>query len=429
VLSHDYDQLTHFERGPVERFRFANGASFLHHSPLGLKGGHFYVWFFCGSRLEKEGEEGLFHFIEHLVFKTRDPKTGKRYFEIIEALGGEVNAFTGKEYMCFELSGLSQHLEAACRPFLKMILDPNFDEKDFKEEAKVVIQEIKEDNDSHEYVAEENLILKTFSHPLGHPIAGSPKTVKSFTHDQVMTFFRQNFTPDRMVVSMVGEGKAHFFSAQLREMMEELGWTKPKSKIEMAMTKENVVTNHFKSVMKRECELSVMSMKTLGVPLDGEMRLPLTLIDLYLTDGMSSYLFKKLREEHGLIYSIDSELSCFTDTGCYTMQLSCLPKQREMVKQILTEAIQSVTKGIDEDRLELLKKQLVDYWELCFDDLEHRNEHFARGHMYREYFYSLEDLRKMTQAVTNKEIAYMAELMANDGFSYVEIVPKPKAKK
>lgn len=417
--------LAYFERGPVRRVAFSNGSVFLHHRPKSQRTATFYLWFLVGSRQEKTETEGLCHLIEHMLFKTRCPQTGKRYAQLIEHAGGELNAYTTKEYLCFQLSSHVKKLPDLIDPFLNMLLASNFNHHDLREEKKVVIQEIREDNDSNEYVIEERMFENLFSRPLGHPIGGSLTSVRALDAKKLNQFRRRYLTPERLVICMVADVTADLYTNKIQKVFERLGQAQQKAAIRPKMLRGLGHVEFCRKRFKRHSELSYLQFGAVGSPIDGKMRMPLTLLDLWLTDGMSSELFLKLREEKGHVYGLSSQVICFTDNGCYSLQMSCHPSKREQVKQTVLQTLEEIALySIESSRLEKIKNSVIDYWDMLLDDVEYRNDHLARGELYRQRFLSLQEMTDMVREVEPKDIAKMASIILDNGVSIFEIIPK-----
>lgn len=411
-----------FERGAVGRSEFSNGSVHLHHRTPGMRTASFFIWFNVGSRQEKETEYGVCHLIEHLIFKGKDPLTGKRFSTLIEERGGIINAMTTKEYTCFELMGTVQVVKAMTPLFLKMVGKLDFTSKEFTEEKKVVLQEIKEDNGSAEYLVEEKFFGKCFNSDLGHPIAGSTRDVKKLTVDICQKFYKKYFSTGRMVTCFVGDQQEKSFLNILSKPMEEMEFVSKLYRPKILKKARGI--HKFKSTLKKQHELSVIEWGIDGVTLDDNDRMEMTLVDLYLTDGMTSYLFKRLREEEGLIYGLESHLGCFTDNGIYSLQVSSEKNKMPKVKNIILESIENVAlKGIPEEKLERMKSHLLDYWDMQLDDIEIKNSCLARGEFYRKGVLGLDDLEERLSEVSVKSLKKALMRRLEKGYSQVELRP------
>jgi predicted Zn-dependent peptidase len=163
------------------------------------------IWVRNGSRLEVLEENGLAHFIEHMVFKGTERRTAEDIAREMDSVGGMLDAFTSKEQICFNAKVLDEHLPIAFDVIADLVLRPKFDSEDVRKERQVVLEEIKMDLDNPEYLLHD-LFTRGFwpEHPLGRPILGTPETVKKFNREALRTRFQNWFAPDHLVITAAG---------------------------------------------------------------------------------------------------------------------------------------------------------------------------------------------------------------------------------
>lgn len=417
-LNFTENTLKHFERGPITRTEYSNGAVFLHHRTPKMKGALISVWFLAGSRDETKKEEGLCHFLEHMMFKGGSAIKGSKLLSILESLGAEINAYTTKEYVCFDLSCLVDNLPRIFPLFIDLIFSPSFLGHEFIQEKKVVLQEIREDRDDHELEAEERLIEKSFDFPLGHLIIGTIKSVEGFTIKDLNRFYHEHFVPKKMVISMVADNNKDKYQDLLAESFSKYNLTKRSKSFRRTMAKGFGDISTFKEKMKRGTENPYLFLTTKSAPIDSEYRADFMLLNHYLAEGMSSRFFKALREEEGLLYGISSYVNNFTDNGSLVISLSAQQKNLKKIEQKITDIFADVAiHGIGEERIMSCKKQILSSWQLSFDDMSERNEHFAKGELYRKRILSYKEIKKMVGDVTNTRIKYITQTMLEGGIS------------
>lgn len=410
--------LSHFERGKISRTEFENGAVFLHHKTPRVKGVVVSVWFLAGSRDEKKDEHGLAHLLEHMIFKGGSAIKGTELLALMESMGAELNAYTTKEYICFDLSCLATDLPRIFPLFLDLIFSPSFNQDEFHKEKNVVLQEIREDRDNHELEAEEKVFSKSFPVDLGHPIAGSIKSVSSFTIKKLTHFYYEHFVPHKMVISMVGDNKAEKYSELLSELFSRYKLTKKHKPTRRKMLTNIGSINHFREVMKRGGENPYLFLTCKTGPIDCDYRADFMILNHYLGEGMSSRFFKALREEEGLVYSISSYINNFSDNGSMVMGLTTkeknLPKIEGKIKDIFADV---ALHGIGEERLISCKRQILSSWEMGFDDMDEINQHIGRGELYRSHVLSFKEISKIVHEVSDERIKFVTQSMLESGFS------------
>lgn len=411
--------LKHFERGPITRTEYSNGAVFLHHRTPKMKGVLIGVWFLAGSRDEiQRKEEGLCHLLEHMMFKGGSAIKGSKLLSLLESLGAEINAYTTKEYVCFDLSCLVDNLPKILPLFLDLIFSPSFLHHEFVKEKKVVLQEIREDRDDHELEAEERLIEKSFDYPLGHLITGSIKSVEGFTIRDLNQFYHEHFVPRKMVISMVGDNSKNKYQDMLAELFSKYHLTKKNKPYRRKMEKGFGEISTFKEKMKRGTENPYLFLTTRSAPIDSEYRADFMLLNHYLAEGMSSRFFKALRDEEGLLYGISSYVNNFSDNGSLVISLTAQQKNLKKIEQKITDIFADVAiNGIGEERLVSCKKQILSSWQMAFDDMGERNEHFAKGEIYRKHVLSYKEIKKMMGDVSDTRIKHITQTVLEGGIS------------
>ncbi|MFZ4713580.1 MAG: M16 family metallopeptidase [Bacteriovoracaceae bacterium] len=418
MVDYSLKTLRHFERGNITRSEFSNGAVFLHHKTARTKGVVVSVWFVAGSRDEKKDEHGLAHLLEHMMFKGGSAIKGTELLTLMESMGGELNAYTTKEYVCFDLSCLASDLPKILPLFLDLIFSPSFNQDEFHKEKNVVLQEIREDRDNHELEAEEKVFSKSFPVDLGHPIAGNIKSVSSFTIKKLTHFYEEHFVPHKMVISMVGDNKADKYSKLLSEVFTRYRLTKKHKPYRRKMLTGIGSINQFREVMKKDTENPYLFLTCKTGPIDCDYRADFMILNHYLGEGMSSRFFKALREDEGLVYGITSYINNFSDNGSMVMGLTAREKNINKIQVKIKDIFADVAlNGIGEERLIACKRQILSSWEMSFDDMDEINQHMGRGELYRSHILSFKEISKIVKEVTDERIKFVTQSMLESGFS------------
>src|SRR5215469_10839633 len=269
------------------------------------------IWMKTGSRDESLELNGISHFTEHMVFKGTKTRSAQQIARQVDSIGGNMDAFTGKETICFNIKVLDEHLPMAMDILSDLVLNPVFDPKDIVREKGVILEEIKMDEDNPDYLVHE-IFTQNFwkDHPLGKPILGTKETVRAFKQEDLFGFYRERFSPNNIIISAAGNLNHAKFVDLIQQRFAGLkpvpnGYHQPAP----AVT-PRIITRNKKSLEQVQLCLGVPSH-----PISHEKRYVSYVLNTVLGGGMSSRLFQKIREEQGLAYSIYSDLSPYRDTG------------------------------------------------------------------------------------------------------------------
>src|SRR5262249_53489821 len=273
------------------------------------------VWVRNGSRREVTEQNGLAHFMEHMVFKGTERRSAEAIAREMDSVGGMLDAFTSKEQICFNAKVLDQHLPIAFDVIADLVLRPRFDSEDVKKECQVVLEEIKMDLDNPEYLLHE-IFTRGFwpGHPLGRPILGTPETVRSFNREALRARFENWFAPDRLVITAAGN-VAH---QRVLELVErEFGALPGAGAMDGDVAPTTKAPIHVER--KPGLEQGDLCIGVPSLPLADERRFGAAVLNNLLGGGMSSRLFQNIREKRGLAYAVFSELTPYSDAGMLTV--------------------------------------------------------------------------------------------------------------
>ena len=267
------------------------------------------IWCKTGSSNERPEEEGISHFIEHMVFKGTSNRTAFQIVDEIDSIGGEINAFTGKEATCFYVKCLDEHLMKACDVLVDLIENPLFAQEDIDKERLVVIEEINMSADDPDDVALENLEKLVFSGSgLSHAVLGSKETVSSFNSADLRKYFDEHYTKDSIVISVAGSFDEEELISYFEDKFLSL---KP---IQRKDDKGCPVNASKKETIYKDIEQAHLTLGVTTVPATDANRYKLSMLSTLFGGGMSSRLFQNVRELKGLAYSVYS-MNAFYNTG------------------------------------------------------------------------------------------------------------------
>jgi predicted Zn-dependent peptidase len=364
------------------------------------------VWVRNGSRREVPEENGLAHFIEHMVFKGTERRSAEAIAREMDSVGGMLDAFTSKEQICFNAKVLDEHLPIAFDVIADLVLRPRFDSDDVKKERQVVLEEIKMDMDNPEYLLHD-IFTRGFwpEHSLGRPILGTPATVKKFNRDSLRSRFGNWFAPDHLVVSAAG----NVTHDQVLELVQrDFGHLPPGGPAETNGAPQTHAPIHLET--KRDLEQVHLCIGVPSVPLGHQDRFGVAVLNNLLGGGMSSRLFQNIREKQGLAYAVFSELTPYSDAGMMTVYAGTA---KETVGQVLDLTIQEFRALketlVTEEELRRSKNHLKGSLMLSLESTSSRMSNLARQELYFGRFFSLDEILAGIEAVTREELRSLAQ--------------------
>jgi predicted Zn-dependent peptidase len=370
------------------------------------------IWMKTGSRDEIPELNGISHFAEHMVFKGTTTRSARDIARQVDSIGGNMDAFTGKETICFNIKVLDEHLPVAIDILSDLVLNPVFDPKDITREKGVILEEIKMDEDNPDYLVHE-IFTQNFwkDHPLGKPILGTKDTVKSFEQEKLFEFYRRRFVPNNMIISAAGNLNHERFVGLIKERFSGLtrvpnGFHQPAPAVTPC-----IITRNKKSLEQVQLCLGVPSH-----PISHEKRYVSYVLNTILGGGMSSRLFQKIREDQGLVYAIYSDLNPYRDTGCLSINAgTSLEATPKVVDSVVAEFRELKGETISAEELRRAKDQLKGSLMLSLESSTSRMSNLARQEMYFERFFSLDETIDQIESVSAEEVAEMAGTLFNQG--------------
>ncbi|WIF94688.1 M16 family metallopeptidase [Caminicella sporogenes] len=312
-------------------------------------------WVKTGSISETTLNNGISHFIEHMLFKGTHTRTAKEIANAIDSIGGQLNAFTSKECTCYYSKVLDSHISIAIDIITDMILNSKFEENDIKREKSVIFEEINMYEDSPEDLAYDILAKTIFkNHSLGLPILGTHNTVKSFQRNDIRDYMKKNYNSQNIVISVAGSFKGDDL---IKELNDKIGRYNLKSEKNKTAKKPDFNSNYFYKF--KDIEQMHLCIGFKGVTNNEKDLYPLLVLNNIFGGSMSSRLFQTVREDNGLAYSIYSHPSFYKDIGLFTIYVSLSPSQLDKVTDLILKELKSLIKNsITKEELTKAKEQL-----------------------------------------------------------------------
>ncbi|HWZ52378.1 MAG TPA: pitrilysin family protein [Granulicella sp.] len=366
------------------------------------------VWVNSGSRDETAGLNGMSHFVEHMVFKGTTTRSAQQIAREVDTIGGNLDAFTGKETICFNIKVLDENMTPALEVLTDLVLHPTFTPEDLAREQGVILEEIKMDEDNPDYLVHEVFTQNFWKNDaLGRPILGTAKTVSSFDQRAVFDYYGGQFTPRNMVFSAAGNLDHDRFVDQVAERFRSLPETADGALSKVAAPE---ATPHITLKRKRALEQVQVC---LGVPaprVNDPQRYGVYLLNTMLGGGMSSRLFQTIREDEGLAYSIYSEMNPFRDTGSLCVYAgTSIDKTERLLRLTLDEFSRLKQETVTEAELKRAKDQLKSNIVLGLESSSSRMTNLARQQMYFGRFFGVDEITREIDAVTPAEVQAIAQ--------------------
>ena len=365
------------------------------------------AWINSGSRDEPAEENGLSHFVEHMVFKGTTSRSAQDIAREVDSIGGNLDAFTGKEAVCFNIKVLDENTAPALDVLSDLVLHPKFSTADLEREQGVILEEIKMDEDNPDYLVHETFTQNFWrNHPLGRPILGTVKTVSSFNQDTVFSHHQRRFTPQNMVFSAAGHLEHDHIVAMIADKFGALP-SSPESTIKA--DKPPVTTPHITLKKKRSLEQVQMCLGMPAPPINSPDRFALYMLNSMLGGGMSSRLFESIRENEGLAYSIYSELSPFRDAGSLSVYAGMsLDKSQRVLQLTLVELGRLKGEPVAAAELKRAKDQMKSNMVLGLESSGSRMNNLARQQMSYGRFIAIDEVLTEIDRVTPADIQRLA---------------------
>jgi predicted Zn-dependent peptidase len=363
------------------------------------------VWVRTGSRHELPQVNGISHFVEHMVFKGTKSRSAQTLAREVDAIGGNLDAFTGKETICFNVKVLDEHVPVALEILSDLVLNPTFASEEINRERGVILEEIKMDEDNPDYLVHE-IFTQAFwkDHPLGKPILGTKETVRGFERETLFNFYGSRFMGGNMIFSAAGNIDHDSFVEKVTRRFESL----PGGESDFAALAPKTTA---KINLRNKKSLEQVQM-CLGVPaprVADESRYTTLILNTVLGGGMSSRLFQTIREERGLAYAIFSDLNPYSDTGslCVFAGTSAA-RAVQVVDLVMAEFSRLKREPLPADELRRAKDQLKGNLLLSLESSTSRMSNLARQQMYFNYFFGEQEILDRVEAVTAEQVMEMA---------------------
>jgi predicted Zn-dependent peptidase len=381
------------------------------------------LWVENGSRNENEVNSGISHFIEHMLFKGTSRRNAKQIAEEIEDVGGQINAFTGREATCFYIKALDTHLDLSLDILSDMLFNSNFLEEEIEKEKGVIFEEINMSEDSPEDVLSDLHTRAIWDEDsISLPILGTMDTVKSFSRKDIVDYIASYYIPENSVISISGK----FDMGNIEKLVEKYfgKWNSENKNITKYSSPQISNLHYFR---KKDIEQLHISLGIPGVGIGTDDTYTLILLSNILGGGASSRLFQKVREELGVCYSIYSYVSAMKNTGIVSIYAGLSPQYAQVAINAIEEEVNKFAEhGIDNERLVKAKEQLKGSYILGLESTSSRMFSNGRSVMFTGKINTPEDVLQKINAIDKFKINDVMEKTFKKGIINSAYVGKEK---
>jgi predicted Zn-dependent peptidase len=414
----------------IERSEFASGLRVVTERMPSVRSVSLGFWVLAGSRDEPHAISGSSHFLEHLLFKGTKTRSALDIAESFDAVGGDVNAFTSKEYTCYYARVLDGDLEMAVDHLADMLQHSVLRSADLDAERQVILEEINMHEDSPEEVVHD-LFTETLwpKHPLGRPVLGTAETIRAATRERVNRFYRRNYVPGHLVVAAAGNLRHEDLVRMLRDRMDvgaevrdgdTKGW-------DLRAAEEAPSPSGRNLVKRRKTEQAHITLGTNGLARSDPDRFAFLIVNGALGTGMSSRLFQEIREKRGLVYSVYSYHSQYTEAGLFSTYAGTTPVQaREVIGLVRKELEDVAGGGITQAEFDRAKGHVMGSMVLTLEDPGSRMSRIGKSEIGHGEILTVNQALKRIEDVTLEDAHRVAKRVLSQPMTLTVLGPFAK---
>lgn len=381
------------------------------------------IWVNAGSRWEAPAENGVSHFIEHLVFKGTTRRTARQIAEEMDGVGGQLNAFTGKDHTCFYAKVLDKHVDLAVDILCDLVCHPLLAPEDVEKERGVVAEEIGMYEDSPEDVVHDEIARAAWgSRSVGLPVLGTQETLGNLTRDVILRYMGNHYTCENVVVAAAG----HVTHERVVEAVER--HLSLPSSAQAAEVRPSWIPGA-RVFRPKNTEQVHLCLGVEAYDRKHPKRFALYLLDIAIGGGMSSRLFQKLREDRGLVYSTYSYVASFDDAGAFILYAATSPDRAQVVEDLIREELEEVAScGISGEELTRGKEQLKSSLVLNLETTNSRMSRLGRLELFHEPLETPDEVFRRIDGVTGDDVREVAAELLGGAVPVAAAVGPRKAK-
>ncbi|MCU1424847.1 MAG: Zinc protease [Microbacteriaceae bacterium] len=398
----------------VRRSVLPSGVRILSEKVPGARSATIGFWVAVGSRDEDPFTYGSTHFLEHLLFKGTAARTALDIAVSFDAVGGEHNAMTAKEYTCYYAKVQDRDLPMAVDVLSDMFTSSLIDPQEFETERGVILEELAmADDDPGDVTSERFFEAVLGDHPLGRPIGGSPETIEAVTREAVLQHYAENYRPQDLVVTVAGAVDHDELVARVIAALRRTDWN---IDVEGTPVSRRTPSGHLiergspLTVVQRPIEQANILLGVEGLAVTDPRRSTMAVLNSVLGGGMSSRLFQEIREKRGLAYSVYSFSPSYSDAGLFGIYAGCTPAKVSQVTELMLAEFRSLARdGVTADELARANGQLSGASALALEDSDTRMSRLGRAELSMAEFVDLDEALRRLELVTADGVCELAE--------------------
>lgn len=409
----------------IRRTVLPGGVRILSESVPGARSATIGYWVAVGSRDELPGTFGSTHFLEHLLFKGTTTRSALDIAVAFDAVGGEHNALTAKEYTCYYAKIQDRDLPMAVEVIADMLTSSLLDPVEFETERGVILEELAMADDDPGDVANERFFEAVFGdHALGRPIGGSPEAIESVSREAVWNHYRANYRPQDLVITVAGAVDHDELVAGVTRALESAGWdlgvaARPVERRDPTL--DPISRGSGLTIVQRPIEQANVIVGVPGLAAADDRRATLSVLNSIFGGGMSSRLFQEIREKRGLVYSVYSFSPSYSDSGVFGMYAGCTPAKAVQVTELMMSEFRRMADGVSQDEIDRAIGQLSGASALALEDSDTRMSRLGRSEITLGEFADLDESLRRLSLVTADGIRDLAEELSTRPLSIAAV--------
>jgi predicted Zn-dependent peptidase len=397
----------------VRRSVLPSGVRILSEDVPGSSSATIGMWVAVGSRDEQPGDLGSTHFLEHLLFKGTPSRSALDIAVAFDAVGGEHNAVTAKEYTCYYAKVRDRDLAMAVDVLADMVTSSLIDAEEFETERGVILEELAmADDDPGDVTSERFFEAVLGDHPLGRPIGGSPADIEAAERDAVVAHYRRNYRPQDLVITAAGAVDHDALVARVTAGLERAGWdlSIPASPVARRTGATPVITRGSELVVvDRPIEQTNILLGVPGLAASDDRRPALAMLNSVLGGGMSSRLFQEVREKRGLAYSVYSFGASYSDAGVFGLYAGCTAAKTAQVSRLMVDEFRRLAEEhVTDEELTRAFGQLSGQSALALEDSDTRMSRLGRSEITTGEYVDLDETLSRLSRVTAEDVRALA---------------------
>lgn len=405
----------------IRKYQLDNGVRIVTEKIPGVRSVAIGIWVGAGSRHENDKISGISHFIEHLMFKGTEKRSAADIAEKLDSVGGQLNAFTTKEFTCYYAKVIDEHFDLALDVLSDMFFNSSFKDTAIEKERGVIEEEIRMYEDTPDELIHDLFVQTVWpKHTLGRPILGTIESLEKITRNDILKYIQEQYTTDRLVIALAGNIDHQLVYEKVANYFNQMKTTS----VQREILPPEIVEQNINNVKKDTGQIQIC-LGTKGISQIDKRLYMVHILNNILGGGLSSRLVQSIREQRGLAYSVYTYHSAFSDTGLFTFYAGTSPSKYDEVVDVLMQEIGKIVKdGITEKELNKTKDQIKGSMLLGLESVSSRMSRNGRNELCLNRIVSVEELIKRVSAVTLDDVNNIAKtLFQEQPFSLSTIGP------